>query len=282
MLPASAGNESEEICMVSRLLEKQRAIVTGASSGIGEGIARAFVSAGASVIVNYQSDEDSARRVVDELREQGGQAVAVQADVSKPEDCERLFAAARSELGGLDVLVANAGVQRDAAFTDMRLDDWQKVIEVNLTGQFICAQEAVRQFRQQDRDADRSQALGKIIFTNSVHQVIPWAGHVNYAAAKGGLKLLMESMAQELAAEKIRVNAIAPGAIQTEINRKTWKDDDEREKLLKLIPYGRIGVPDDVAKAAVWLASDESDYVVGTTLFIDGGMLLYPAFRDGG
>lgn len=283
MVPASAGVTHAEVpCMVGRLLEKQRAIVTGASSGIGEAIARAFVEAGASVIVNYRSDDASAKQIVAELREQGGHAVAVEADISKPEDCKRLFAAARSELGGLDVLVANAGVQRDAAFTDMRLEDWQKVIDVNLTGQFICAQEAVRQFRKQGSDAQRSAALGKIIFTNSVHQVIPWAGHVNYAAAKGGLKLLMESMAQELAAEKIRVNAIAPGAITTDINKDAWEDGNARENLLKLIPYGRVGAPQDVAKAAVWLASDESDYVVGTTLFVDGGMLLYPAFRDGG
>lgn len=268
--------------MVSRLLHKQRAIVTGASSGIGEGIARAFAEAGASVIVNYRSEAESARRIVGELCEQGGHAVAIQADVSKPEDCERLFAAAKSELGGLDVLVANAGIQRDAAFTDMSLEDWRKVIDVNLTGQFVCAQQAVRQFREQGADSQRSQALGKIIFTNSVHQVIPWAGHVNYAASKGGLKLLMESMAQELATEKIRVNAIAPGAITTDINKDAWEDDEAREKLLKLIPYGRVGVPQDVAKVAVWLASDESDYVVGTTIFVDGGMLLYPAFREGG
>lgn len=268
--------------MVGRLLEKQRAIVTGASSGIGEAVARSLSEAGASVIVNYRSDRESAQRLVAELREQGGHAVAVEADISKPEDCKHLFAAARSELGGLDVLVANAGVQRDAAFAEMTLEDWRKVIDVNLTGQFICAQEAVRQFREQGFDPDRSKALGKIIFMNSVHQVIPWAGHVNYAAAKGGLKLLMESIAQELAAEKIRVNAIAPGAIATDINKDAWEQDEAREKLLKLIPYGRIGVPHDVAKAAVWLASDESDYVVGTTLFVDGGMLLYPAFREGG
>lgn len=268
--------------MVNRLLEKQRTVVTGASSGIGEGIARAFVEAGASVIINYRSDNESADRIVSELREQGGHAVAIQADIAKPEECERLFAAARSELGGIDVLVANAGVQRDAAFTDMILEDWQGVIDVNLTGQFICAQEAVRQFRKQGIEPKRSQSLGKIIFTNSVHQVIPWAGHVNYAASKGGLKLLMESMAQELAREKIRVNAIAPGAITTDINKDAWENSEAREKLLKLIPYGRVGVPVDVAKAAVWLASDESDYVVGTTIFVDGGMLLYPAFREDG
>lgn len=268
--------------MPHRLLEKTRALVTGASSGIGEAIARAFADAGASVIVNYRSSKDAAERIVHEIRQQGGHAVAVQGDVSKPENCGRLFTAAQKELGGIDVVVGNAGMQRDAAFTDMTMEDWQKVIDVNLTGQFICAQEAVRCFRRQGLDPERSPALGKIIFTNSVHQVIPWAGHVNYAASKGGLMLLMQSMAQELAAEKIRINAIAPGAIKTAINKDAWDSKEAREKLLKLIPYARIGEPEDIGKAAVWLASDESDYVVGTTLFVDGGMTLYPAFREGG
>ena len=205
-----------------------------------------------------------------------------QADVSKPDNCSRLFAAAYQALGGIDVLVANAGLQRDAAFTDMSLQDWEQVIAINLTGQFICAQEAVRCFRRQGFNLARSPALGNIIFTSSVHQAIPWVGHANYAAAKGGLKLLTESMAQELAEEKIGVNAIAPGAIKTPINKEAWESADAREKLLKLIPYGRLGAPEDIGKAAVWLASNESDYVVGTTLFIDGGMTLYPGFRAEG
>ena len=263
-------------------LRNSRAIVTGASSGIGDGIARAFAAAGASVIVHYRSDEDSAERITREIRENGGRAERVQADIANPEDCRKLFSAADRLFGGIDVLVANAGIQRDAAFTDMSLDDWRKVIDVNLTGQFLCAQEAVRRFRRQGLHPDRSPALGKIIFTSSVHQAIPWAGHANYAAAKGGLKLLMQTMAQELACEKIRVNAIAPGAIKTDINRNAWEGEEERRKLVKLIPYGRVGEPEDVAKAAVWLASDASDYVVGTTLFVDGGMMLYPEFREGG
>jgi glucose 1-dehydrogenase len=268
--------------MPPRILESARALITGASSGIGEGIARAFAGAGASVIVNYRSSKEDAERLAAEIRQQGGHAVAVQGDVSKPENCGRLFEAAQRELGGIDIVVANAGLQRDAAFAEMSVEDWQKVIDVNLSGQFICAQEAVRCFRRRGLDPSRSPALGKIVFTSSVHQIIPWAGHVNYAAAKGGLKLLMETMAQELAAEKIRVNAIAPGAIKTAINKDAWESEQARQKLLQLIPYGRIGEPEDVGKAAVWLASDESDYVVGTTLYIDGGMLLYPAFREGG
>lgn len=263
-------------------LEHQRALVTGASSGIGEAIARAFSRAGAQVIVNYLSSEKNAEQIVREICEAGGQAFAIQADISKPEECAHLFNEVRKHLGGLDILVANAGIQRDAPFDEMTLDEWQKVIDVNLTGQFICAQHGVRMFKQQGHDPERSRAKGKIIFTNSVHQVIPWAGRVNYAASKGGLKLLMESMAQELACEKIRVNAIAPGAIKTAINTEAWETSEAQKSLLKLIPYGRVGEPEDVANAAVWLASDESDYIVGTTLFVDGGMLLYPAFRNGG
>ncbi|MFG6518887.1 glucose 1-dehydrogenase [Sulfitobacter sp. 1A13368] len=263
-------------------LENARAIVTGASSGIGAGIARAFATAGASVIVNFRSDEEAADRIVAEIREEGGRVEAVQADVSTPEGCGTLIEAADEQFGGVDILVSNAGIQRDDTFTELSLEDWRKVLDVNLTGQFLCAQEAVRRFRRQGLDPERSPALGKIIFTSSVHQAIPWGGHANYATAKGGVKLLMESMAQELACEKNRVNAIAPGAIKTAINREAWEDEKARKKLLQLIPYGRMGETEDVAEAAVWLASDASDYVVGTTLFVDGGMMLYPAFRKGG
>ena len=268
--------------MSGRPLNGQRAVVTGASSGIGEGIARAFAAAGASVVINYHSDRQEAEQIAREIGEEGARAVPVQGDVSQPADCRRLFDSAEQELGGIDILVANAGIQRDAAFTELTLDDWRRVIDVNLTGQFLCAQEAVRRFRRRGLDAARSLALGKILFTSSVHQTIPWAGHANYAAAKGGLKSLMETMAQELASERIRVNAIAPGAIRTSINRDAWETEEAEQELLKLIPYGRVGEPEDVAKVAVWLASDESDYVVGTTVFVDGGMTLYPAFREGG
>jgi glucose 1-dehydrogenase len=264
------------------LLANQRAIVTGASSGIGAAVAAALAQAGASVAVNYHSHAEKADQIVKDILGCGGRAFAVGADVSKPDGCERLFEQAQQRMGGVDILVANAGIQRDAAFADMTLDQWRAVLDVNLTGQFLCAQGAVRCFRRQGLDANRSRALGKIIFISSVHQRIPWAGHVNYAAAKGGLKLLMQSMAQELAAEKIRVNAIAPGAIKTPINKSAWDTEQAERALLKLIPYGRVGEPLDVGRAAVWLASDESDYVVGTSLFIDGGMQLFPAFREGG
>ena len=262
-------------------LAGQRAIVTGASSGIGRAIALAFGHAGARVVVNFPTNRDAAEAVVAAIRDAGGDAVAVRADIGRPDECAALFDAARERFGGVDILAANAGIQRDAPFAYMTLAQWREVIDVNLTGHFVCAQEAVRQFRRQGRGG-ASRALGKIVFTNSVHQTIPWAGHANYAAAKGGLKLLMETMAQELAPEGIRVNAIAPGAIRTEINRTAWQTHEAEAALLKLIPYGRVGDPDDVARAVVWLASDDSDYVVGSTLFVDGGMTLYPAFREGG
>jgi glucose 1-dehydrogenase len=265
-----------------RPLDGFRALVTGASSGIGKAIAQRFADAGASVLVNYHSSPESAKDLVRRIESRGGRAVAVRGDVSEPGDCEALFDAMDEHFGGVDILAGNAGVQADAMIADMTLEQWRTVIGVNLTGQFLCAQAAVRRFRAQGSDASGSPALGKIVFTSSVHEEIPWAGHVNYAASKGGLKLLMESLAQELAPEKIRVNSIAPGAIKTAINEDAWKTDEAAAKLLELIPYGRIGEPDDVAKAAVWLASDESDYVTGTTLFVDGGMMLYPAFREGG
>jgi glucose 1-dehydrogenase len=154
-------------------------------------------------------------------------------------------------------------------------------VEVNLTGQFLCAREAIKHFLEQGL-SPVSKAQGKIICMSSVHEVIPWAGHVNYAASKGGIMLMMKSLAQEVAEKKIRVNGIAPGAIKTDINKEVWSDPKKAEELLRLIPYGRIGEPDDVAKAVVWLASDEADYVTGATLFVDGGMTLYPAFREGG
>lgn len=268
--------------MTDRPLAGQRAVVTGASSGIGKAIALAFATAGAAVVVNHHSDADGGKAVVDEIKAGEGRAVSVRADVSKPADVEKLFAAADDHFGGVDILAANAGAQADAPFLEMTLEDWKSVIDLDLTGAFLCAQAAAKRVRRQGLEPKRSAALGKVIFVSSVHQRIPWAGHANYAAAKGGLKMLMETMAQELSEQKIRVNAIAPGAIKTPINAAAWDTPAAARKLLKLIPYGRIGEVEDVAKSAVWLASDQADYVVGTTLFIDGGMSLYPDFRAGG
>lgn len=263
-------------------LANQRVLITGASSGIGAGMAAGFAEAGASVVVNHVGQAEAAEAVVRQITDKGGRSVAAEGDVSRPDDVARLFDIAAESFGGVDILVANAGIQKDAAFTEMTLEDWRAALDVDLTGAFLCAQEAVRRFRRQGLDPARSCALGKVLFTSSVHQVIPWAGHANYTAAKGGVKMLMQTMAQELAPEKIRVNAIAPGAIQTPINRAAWETPAAKENLLKLIPYGRIGQPQDIAAAAVWLASDAADYVVGTTLFVDGGMTLYPYFARGG
>lgn len=263
-------------------LRGQKALVTGASSGIGTAIALAFSAAGAAIGVNYHSHPEEAERIVEEIRSAGGEAVALKADVSREEEVRAMFDEFGSAFGHIDILVANSGIQQDAAFPDMTLDQWRQVIDVNLTGQFLCAREAVRRFLAQGSDRSISRATGKIICMSSVHEVIPWAGHVNYAASKGGVMLMMKSLAQEVAQSGIRVNGIAPGAIKTPINRDAWEAPEAERRLLKLIPYGRVGEPEDIAKAAVWLASDASDYVVGTTLFVDGGMTLYPGFRENG
>jgi glucose 1-dehydrogenase len=263
-------------------LKNQRALVTGANSGIGEACALALGAAGADVIVNYRSDPDEAARVVDRVEENGSRAIAIRADVSREEDVRAMFAETLKQFGTIDILVNNAGLQRDAAFHEMTLEQWNTVISVNLTGQFLCAREAVREFLRRGVVPEISSAAGKIICMSSVHEVIPWAGHVNYAASKGGIMQLMKSLAQEVAPKKIRVNSIAPGAIKTAINRAAWETPKAEAELLKLIPDGRVGLPEDIARAAVWLASDASDYVTGTTLFVDGGMTLYPGFSTGG
>jgi glucose 1-dehydrogenase len=177
--------------------------------------------------------------------------------------------------------VNNAGLQKDASFINMSLADWNLVIGVNLTGYFLCAREAIKEFIRRGKN-DRSAALGKIICMSSVHEVIPWAGHANYAASKGGISMMMKTIAQEHAPLGIRVNSIAPGAIQTPINRAAWDTPEHLQNLMKLIPQKRIGKPEDIAKAAIWLASDDADYVNGATLFVDGGMTLYPGFEGNG
>lgn len=265
-----------------RPLNRHVAIVTGASSGIGQAIAEGFATAGAAIIVHYRSGQEAAEALVARIVAKGGHARAVAADVSQERDVIRLFDEAIDAFGRVDILVSNSGVQKDAAVADMSLDDWKQVIDINLTGQFLCTREAVRRFRAQPPAGRPSRSAGVIVTMSSVHEVIPWAGHINYAAAKGGVGMLTRTLAQEVAADGIRVNAIAPGAIRTPINKDAWETPEALEKLLRLIPYGRIGEPEDVANAAVWLASDAADYVTGTTLFVDGGMALYPEFRDNG
>jgi glucose 1-dehydrogenase len=265
-------------------LKNQVAVVTGSSSGIGAGVAQAMAKEGAAVVINYpyQKDRDKAQKVADEISASGGQAVLQMADISKENEVAGMFAAVIKQFGTVDILVNNAGIQKDAPFEKMTLDEWNGVMNVNQTGQFLCASEAIREFLRRGIVAERSCAAGKIICMSSVHQVIPWAGHANYAASKGGIMLLMKTLAQEFAPRKIRVNSIAPGAIKTNINRQAWDTPEAENKLLKLIPYDRVGEPADIGKVAVWLASDESDYVNGATLFVDGGMTLFPGFTTNG
>jgi len=266
----------------SRPLVGQKALVTGANSGIGRAIALAFGAAGADVGVNYVTRPEDAQAVAAEIQQHGVGAVALQADVSDEAQVEAMFRAFVEHFGRIDILVANAGVQRDALLAEMTAAQWNQVIGINLTGQFLCLREAVRAMSRTGVVAGVSRAAGKIICMSSVHERIPWAGHVNYAASKGGISMLMQSVAQEVAPLKIRVNSIAPGAIRTPINTAAWSTPEAYQALMTLVPYGRIGEAEDIADAAVWLASDASDYVTGTTLFVDGGMTLYPGFAHGG
>lgn len=264
-------------------LKGQVAIVTGASSGIGAGCAKELAKAGATVIVNYpvNAARQMAEQVVGEITAIGGSAVSMQADVSKETEVQQMFTDVIREFGTVDILVNNAGLQRDAPFTEMTLEQWNFVIGVNLTGQFLCAREAIREFVRRGVNG-KSKSAGKIICMSSVHEVIPWAGHANYAASKGGVMLMMKTIAQEFAPKKIRINSIAPGAIATPINHDAWDTAEHLQNLLRLIPQKRIGQVEDIGKAVVWLASDDADYVNGTTLFVDGGMTLYPGFEDNG
>jgi len=260
----------------------QPALVTGANSGIGAAVAIGLAKAGADIVVNYVAAPEAAEEVCHKIEAIGRHAIAIKADVSREDEVVTMFARAIDHFGTLHIVVSNAGLQRDAAFEKMTLDQWNMVIGVNLTGQFLCAREAVREYLRRGIDPEVSVAAGKLICMSSVHQQIPWGGHANYAASKGGVMLLMQSIAQELAPQRIRVNAVAPGAIRTPINTAAWNTPEAYAGLMRLVPYERIGEPDDIAQATVWLASDASDYVVGTTLFVDGGMTLYPGFATGG
>lgn len=265
-----------------KILQGQKALVTGANSGIGMAIAIALGKAGADVVVNYVSHQDQALNVCEEIKKSGSKALAIEADVSKEDQVIAMYKQMYKEFGTIDILVSNAGVQRDAPLEEMTLEQWNTVIGINLTGQFLCAREAVKEFKRKGVKKGVSCAAGKIICMSSVHQMIPWAGHVNYASSKGGTHMMMQSIAQEVAPHRIRVNAIAPGAIQTPINTSAWSTPEAYQALMKLVPYNRIGEPVDIANCAVWLASDHSDYITGTTIFIDGGMTLFPGFATGG
>ncbi|MER5685233.1 SDR family oxidoreductase [Streptomyces sp. NPDC002205] len=268
--------------MSARLVAGQKALVTGANSGIGRATAIALGRAGADVVVNYVVGEDEAEKVVAEIKGLGVRAYAHQADVSDEDQVVGMVARMVEEFGTIDIMVANAGLQRDAPSVEMTLAQWQKVIDVNLTGQFLCAREAAKEFVRRGVVPEVSRAAGKIVCMSSVHQIVPWAGHVNYASSKGGVGMMMETLAQELAPQGIRVNAVAPGAIRTPINRSAWDTPEAEADLLRLIPYRRVGEPEDIANAVVAVASDLLDYVVGATLYVDGGMTLFPGFATGG
>ncbi|HUI06001.1 MAG TPA: SDR family oxidoreductase [Verrucomicrobiae bacterium] len=265
-----------------KILKGQKALVTGANSGIGKACAIALGEAGADVVVNYRSGDEAALEVVEAASRCGSKCFAHEADVSKEDEVNEMFARMFKELGTIDILINNAGLQKDAKFEEMTLDQWNTVIGVNLTGQFLCAREAVKEFKRRGIQKEVSCAAGKIICISSVHDVIPWAGHVNYAASKGGVMMMMKSIAQEVAPFRIRCLSICPGAVRTPINRPAWETPEAYKELMKLIPYKRIGEPEDIAQAAVWLASDYADYITGTNVYIDGGMTLYPGFEAGG
>ncbi len=263
-------------------LQGQTALVTGGSSGIGRAISSALGKSGAAVAVNYLGGLERAEEVVRGIEKAGGRALPVRADVSREDQVRKMFETVVREFGTVDILVNNAGIQQDAGLSEMTLDQWNTVLSVNLTGCFLCSREAVREFRRRGVVPGVSRSAGKIICISSVHEIIPWAGRSNYTASKGGVRMFMKSIAQELAPEKIRVNSIAPGAIKTSINREAWETPEAEAELLKLIPYGRVGETEDVGSVAVWLASDEADYIHGTTIIVDGGMTLYPGFATGG
>jgi glucose 1-dehydrogenase len=264
------------------LLLGQKALVTGASSGIGRAIALSLADAGADVVVNYAAGAERALALAAEIEAKGRRGLAIRADVADETQVDAMFREAIMGFGTLDIVVNNAGMQQDAPFHQMTLAQWNRVMAVNLTGQFLCARAAVREFLRRGVRPEISCAAGKILCISSVHEVIPWAGHVNYAASKGGVMLLMKSVAQEVAPYRIRVNSICPGAIRTPINMQAWDTPEAYHELMKLIPYRRIGEAEEIGRAAVWLASDYADYVHGISLFVDGGMTLYPGFETGG
>jgi len=280
--PAAPGARPFPEAQYQMVLTGQPALVTGANSGIGKAVALGLAAAGADVVVNYVSNAEAADEVAHKIDAMGRRALAIKADVSQEDEVVAMFAKAIDHFGTLHIVCSNAGLQRDSPFDQMTLEQWNTVIGVNLTGQFLCAREAAREFKRRGPVETISVAAGKIICMSSVHQEIPWAGHANYAASKGGVMLLMKSIAQELAPYRIRVNSIAPGAIRTPINTAAWSTPEAYKDLMTLVPYKRIGEPEDIARAAVWLASDAADYVTGATLFVDGGMTLYPGFATGG
>ena len=247
-------------------LENRVAVVTGSSSGIGAAIALAFAAEGAAVVVNYSRHEDAAQKVLDKIDNAGGKGLVVGADVSDPKEVEAMLQQAVGTFGRLDVMVNNAGIEQKFPFLETPLDVWEKVISVNLTGVWIGCQEAARQMVSQGDG-------GRIINVSSVHEDLPMPTNSPYCAAKGGLRMLMRTIAVELAPHSITVNNIAPGAVETPINRNLDEHPGQRQVLLSEIPLGRIGQPEEIASLAVYLASDASSYSTGSTFVVDGGMM---------
>src|SRR3954447_25170882 len=255
----------------ARLLAGRRALVTGATTGIGRGTAFELAAHGAAVAVDYRGKEDDASEMVATIERAGGRAIAVQMDITQEDEVSRGFAQAREAFGGLDLVVNNAGVEAPYELVDMPLDEWNRVISVNLTGVFLASREAARIMRADDLP-------GTIVMVSSVHEQIPWKKFSHYCASKGGVKLFAQSIARELAPHGIRVVSIAPGAIETPINRDVLDDPEQKREVLEEIPLGRWGTVGDIAQAIAWVASEQAAYVTGTTLFVDGGMTLYPKF----
>ncbi|MFL5819818.1 MAG: glucose 1-dehydrogenase [Solirubrobacteraceae bacterium] len=253
-------------------LRNRRALVTGGDSGIGRATCKRLAMDGARVAVNYRSDEEAAHGIVAEITQEGGDALAIQADVSQEEDVVGMFGRLAEDLGGpVDLLVNNAGVEKPFKLVDMPLEEWDKVIAVNLTGAFLCARETAKGL------IDRGDP-GVIVNVSSVHELIPWREFSHYCASKGGMKLFGQSIAYELAPHKIRVVSIGPGAIITPINEEMLEDPDQRREVEEQIPWGRLGRAEEVAAAIAWISGPEAEYITGVTLFVDGGMTLYPKF----
>jgi glucose 1-dehydrogenase len=251
------------------------ALVTGANTGIGKEIALALGRAGASVVVNYCELENQAAEIVKQLRVSGCNAASFRADVASEQQVLAMFEFIEREFGRLDILVNNAGIESSSPLVDMSLEQWQKVIAVNLTGQFLCVREAVRVFKSRPR-LESSAVRGKIVCVSSVHESLAWAGNANYAVSKAGVGMLVKTAALELAGLGIRINAVAPGVIQTRLTEAALASQSIKSHILGLIPSGRIGTTADVAEAVLWLCSDRSDYVHGVTLYVDGAMHLQP------
>ncbi|MEP0324160.1 glucose 1-dehydrogenase [Bauldia litoralis] len=256
-------------------LSGKRVLVTGGNSGLGEAIVRAFAAEGARVAINYVTHPEAAQAIVDDIARAGGEAIAVEADISDPQAVETMFASVDKAWGGLDVLVNNAGIDAKGALSwEADVDAWRKVVEINLGGAFLCAREALKGMT--------ARKAGVIINISSVHEVIAWSGYSDYAASKAGVSMMSKTLAQEAGPYGVRVLCIAPGAIATPINANVWKDPAGLKDLLTKIPIGRIGKPEDIAGMAVVLASDVAGYVTATTVFVDGGMTDFPEFMHGG